>query len=208
MTLLRSGGPAFHVYVPAEANSLGKRLTSWSSVSSSLTPCSTQSAAMCASWSTLPLTPGLIHNGHHHLGMPLGFGKKDEGWRCQDLGEVVQRNLERNGRGEDTRMRDHSKKFVYARPRNWPGDRSLGQFRQEAPRGTVVRGGNNLGVRQDVGVDGLHAQRPSIKSKSLSRSSRSTPGRSLAFQPRSLSLRVRFGFCWTSACRRSSLATS
>lgn len=51
------------------------------------------------------------------------------------------------------------------------------------------------------------SQRPSIRSKSLSRSSRSTPGCSTAFQPRSASFALLFGLCWTRACRRRSLAT-
>jgi hypothetical protein len=89
--------------------------------------------------------------------MPLGFGKKDKSRRRQDLTEVVKRDLEWNGWSENARVRDHAKKLINARPWNCPGDRPFGQFRQQPPCGAVVFGGNDLGIHEDVGVDGLHA---------------------------------------------------
>ena len=89
--------------------------------------------------------------------MPLRFGKEDQGRRSEDLTEVVEGDLERNGRGEDTGMRNHSKKLIDARPRNCPGDRSFGQLRHQPPGRTVMGRSDNLRIHQDVGVDCLRA---------------------------------------------------
>jgi len=82
---------------------------------------------------------------------------------------------------EYPRMGDGAQEFVNARPRDRPRAQSLGQLFKEALRLGVMDGFGATCVDEKVRVDRDHFLMPSIRSKSESRSSRSTPGISSPF---------------------------
>ena len=104
------------------------------------------------------------------------LAEQRDGGRVEKLVEILEGHREL-GRGlEDPRVGDDAQEFIYARPRNRPRAQTLGQLRKQALRFRMMDGFVSTRVDEEVGVDRNHFLMPSMRSKSESRSSRSTPG--------------------------------
>lgn len=78
----------------------------------------------------------------------------------QDLVQVVECVPDGDGRTEHAGMGDHAKEFIDARPGNGPEQRAFRQTDDEFSRRAVVFRRDDLGLDQDIRVDGLHASSP------------------------------------------------
>ena len=70
--------------------------------------------------------------------------------------EIVDGNVNRDGRREDARMSHHPQKLVDARPWDGPGNRSLGQLRHERAGGLMMSGRDDFRIDEDIRIDGPH----------------------------------------------------
>lgn len=102
------------------------------------------------------MTNGLVER----RSMPRRFRQQDERRRSQHLPQIFERDVERNRRMEDPRMRDHPQEFIDARPGDRPRKRSFGKPFQDLEGGSVITARLNLSVDQNIGVNRLHRSAP------------------------------------------------
>lgn len=100
----------------------------------------------------------------------------EEGFQVRDCVAEIGRWIENAG------MSDDPQEFVHAGPWQSPRRRAFGELTQQRDGLPVVRGLGSPRVYEDVGID-PDQERPSIRSRSASRSSSRTPGMS---RPRSV----------------------
>jgi hypothetical protein len=74
------------------------------------------------------------------------LGQDDQGRRLEPSFDLVERRLERRGRGEDPGVRDDGQELVNARPGDRPWSPRAGQLADPSVRGLVPRGILPVGV--------------------------------------------------------------
>jgi lipoprotein-anchoring transpeptidase ErfK/SrfK len=119
--------------------------------------------------------PARAEHRLHDLQVPVGLAQDTHDRRRQHVCDGLHRLGARRGRVEDPIMGHHAEELVEGRPEERVRRRALAQGFEQREGLLVVRGATAMRVDQDVRVESDHPR--SMRSKSLSRSARSTPGR-------------------------------
>ena len=152
----------------------GKRRKSSSSVRISWTPCSSASATRGVV-GEVAARGGPAHDLPEDVLVGICFREDPDQGRPDEVAKGLHGFAHRGGWIEDATVRHHTQKLIQARPEQGVGHAADAQRSHEGVGGGVVLGALSVGVHQDVRVEPDH-HRPSMMSKSASRSWRSTPG--------------------------------
>ncbi len=102
----------------------------------------------------------MAHGCIEHGRVVRRFRQQHERRRRQNLAQIFEGDIERDGRMEDARMSRHSEKFVNAGPGNRPGGRPLGEAFQNLEGAVVMPARLNFGINQNVRVNRLQRSAP------------------------------------------------